>query len=94
VLLLLGLLAFVHVMAIPAFEDEGSQLRLVWRLIEAGEWLQPWARVSRSNLIHGTVTLLRSPFPRCDRTVYVVAGMIGAVLTYRVALTLGEQGTA
>jgi hypothetical protein len=41
VLLLLGSFAFVRLMALPAFEDEGSQLRWVWRLIEAGEWLQP-----------------------------------------------------
>jgi hypothetical protein len=40
-LLLLGSLAFVRLMALPAFEDEGSQLRWVWRIIEAGEWLQP-----------------------------------------------------
>jgi hypothetical protein len=40
-LLLIGSFAFVHLMALPAFEDEGSQLRLIWRLIEAQEWLQP-----------------------------------------------------
>jgi hypothetical protein len=29
-LMLIGSFAFVHLMALPAFEDEGSQLRLVW----------------------------------------------------------------
>jgi hypothetical protein len=40
-LLLLGSFAFVHLMALPAFADEGDQLRWIWRVIEAGEWLQP-----------------------------------------------------
>ena len=39
-LALLGSLAFVRLMALPAFEDEGSQLHGIWRLIDAGEWLQ------------------------------------------------------
>ena len=42
-LLLLGAFSFAHLMAVPAFEDEGSQLRLIWRALEAGEWLQPLA---------------------------------------------------
>src|SRR5580692_2590335 len=40
-LLLLGSFAFVHLTALPPYEDEGSQLRWIWRIIDAGEWLQP-----------------------------------------------------
>ncbi len=38
---ILGSFAFVHLLAVPAFEDEGSQIRLIYRIIDAGEWLQP-----------------------------------------------------
>ena len=40
-LLALGSFAFAHLMALPAFADEGGQLRWIYRVIEAGEWLQP-----------------------------------------------------
>ena len=40
-LLLLGSFAFVHLMALPVFADEGGQIRWIWRAIEAGEWLHP-----------------------------------------------------
>jgi hypothetical protein len=45
--ILLGLLlapaslAFVNLLELPAFEDEGTAMRWIWRAIEAGEWLQP-----------------------------------------------------
>ncbi|HEY1873641.1 MAG TPA: hypothetical protein VGG67_04495 [Steroidobacteraceae bacterium] len=42
-LLLLGSLAFIRLLALPAFEDEGTEMRWIWRVIEAGEWLQPLA---------------------------------------------------
>jgi hypothetical protein len=40
-LLLLSAVAFVRLLAIPPFEDEGSQLRWIARILEAGEWLAP-----------------------------------------------------
>jgi len=95
VLLLLGAIPFEHLMALPMFEDEGSQLRLIWRLIAKGEWLQP--------LVDGKpleawpmVLVVRLGFPplMAIRAVHVLAGMIAAVLTYRLALELSDRGSA
>lgn len=94
-LLLLGSLAFVHLMALPVFADEAGQLRWVWRIVEAGDWLQPlgegkpleaWPMVP-------WVRLGLDPI-RVARAMHVVAGMIGAVLVYRLALQLCDHGTA
>jgi 4-amino-4-deoxy-L-arabinose transferase-like glycosyltransferase len=94
-LMLIGSLAFVHLMALPAFEDEGSQLRLVWRLIEASEWLQPlgdgkpleaWPMVSLVRLTSEPLAAIRA--------VHVLVGVLGAVLTYRLALRLTDRWTA
>ena len=50
-LLLLSSFAFVHLMALPVFADEaGPGCAWIWRVIEAGEWLQPlgeWGSRSR-----------------------------------------------
>jgi 4-amino-4-deoxy-L-arabinose transferase-like glycosyltransferase len=95
VLLLLGSLAFAHLMALPAFEDEGSQLRLIWRAIDAGEWLQPlgegkpleaWLMVPLARLAPQALAAIRG--------VHVLAGVIGAVLTYRLALAVTGRSTA
>lgn len=95
VLLLLGSFPLVNLMALPAFEDEGSQLRWIWRLIAAGEWFQP--------LVDGKpleawpmVLLVRLGLPplMAIRAVHVLAGMIAAVLTYRLAFELSDRGTA
>jgi 4-amino-4-deoxy-L-arabinose transferase-like glycosyltransferase len=95
VLLLLGSLAFVHLLALPVFEDEGSQLRWVWRIIEAGEWLQPlgdgkpleaWPLVPLVRL--GVHPLIAA------RALHVLAGMIGAVLIYQLAHQIGDRWTA
>jgi 4-amino-4-deoxy-L-arabinose transferase-like glycosyltransferase len=89
VLLLLGSLAFIHLLALPPFEDEGSQLRWVWRIIEAGEWLQPlgdgkpleaWLPVPLVRLGLHPLTAARG--------LHVLAGMIGAVLIYQLARQL------
>jgi hypothetical protein len=94
-LLFLGSFAFVHLMALPAFADEGGQLRWIWRVIEAGEWLQPlgdgkpleaWPMVPLAWL--GLNPLAAA------RALHVLAGMIGAVLTYRLALQLSDRRTA
>jgi hypothetical protein len=82
-------------MALPAFEDEGSHLRWIWRLISVGEWLQP--------LVDGKpleawpmVPLVRLGLPPllAIRAVHVLAGMIAAVLTYRLAFEVSDRGTA
>jgi hypothetical protein len=95
ILLLLGSIPFVHLMAVPAFEDEGSQLRWIWRLIAMGEWLQP--------LVDGKpleawpmVLLVRLGLPplMAIRAVHVLAGMIAALLTYRLAFELSDRGSA
>jgi hypothetical protein len=85
-LLLLGSLAFVHLMALPAFEDEGSQLRWVWRIIAAGEWLQPLGD-GKPLEAWPLVPLVRLGFRPliAARALHVLAGMIGAVLIYRLA---------
>jgi 4-amino-4-deoxy-L-arabinose transferase-like glycosyltransferase len=94
-LLLLASLAFAHLMALPVFADEASQLRLVWRVIDAGEWLQPlgegkpleaWPLVPLVRLGLHPLTVARA--------VHVVAGMIGAVLTYRLARQLSDRTSA
>ena len=94
-LLLLGSFAFAQLMALPAFEDEGSQLRGIWRLIEAGEWLQPLGdgKPLEAWLMVPLVRLGGEPLAAI-RALHVVAGMIGAVLTYRLALHLDDRWTA
>src|SRR6185312_14815197 len=95
-LLLLGSAAFVHLTALPAFEDEGSQLRWIWRAIEAGEWLLPmdegkpleaWPMVP-------LVQLGLAPPLVVTRALHVLAGMIAAVLTWRSALAVLERPAA
>ncbi len=94
-LLLLGSFAFVHLGALPMFEDEGSQLRWIWRVIEAGEWLQPldegkpleaWPMVPLVRLGFHPLTAMRG--------LHVLAGMAGAVSVYALALELGDRWTA
>jgi 4-amino-4-deoxy-L-arabinose transferase-like glycosyltransferase len=94
-LLLLGSFAFLHLTALPPYEDEGSQLRWIWRVIEAGEWLQPlgegkpleaWPMVPLVRLGLHPLTAMR--------TLHALAGMIGALLTYRLALQLSNRNTA
>ena len=94
-LLFLGSLAFARLMALPAFEDEGTQLRWIWRLIEAGEWLQPLsdAKPLEVWLMVPLVHLGGQPLAAI-RALHVVVGMIGAVLTYRLALHLDDRWTA
>jgi 4-amino-4-deoxy-L-arabinose transferase-like glycosyltransferase len=94
-LLLLGSFAFVHLMALPAFEDEGSQLRWIWQIIEAGEWLQPLDE-GKPLEAWPMVPLVRLGFPplAAMRALHVLAGMLGAVLTYALALELGDRRTA
>jgi hypothetical protein len=94
-LLLLGSLAFVHLMALPAFEDEGSQLRWVWRIIEAGEWLQPLGD-GKPLEAWPLVPLVRLGFDPLNsaRALHVLAGMIGAVLIYQLARQMADRWTA
>jgi len=89
-LLLLGSLAAVRLMALPVFEDEASQLHLTERIVEAREWLAPLADGKPLE------AWLMVPFAWLDaqplwmiRALHVLAGMIGAVLTYRLALLQG-----
>jgi Dolichyl-phosphate-mannose-protein mannosyltransferase len=94
-LLLLGSFAFVHLLALPAFADEGDQLRWIWRVIEAGEWLQPLGD-GKPLEAWPMVPLVRLGFHplTAARALHVLAGMIGAVLTYRLALQVSNRGTA
>lgn len=94
-LLLLGSIAFTHLMALPAFEDEGSQLRLIWRVIDAGEWLPPlsegkpletWLMVPLARLAPQPLAAIRA--------LHVLCGMIGAVLTYWLARQVTDRRAA
>jgi hypothetical protein len=90
---MVGSAAFVHLTALPAFEDEGAQLGWIWRAIEAGDWLLPlgdgkpleaWPMVPLVRL--GVVPPLL-----VTRALHVLAGMMGAVLTWRLALGVQER---
>jgi 4-amino-4-deoxy-L-arabinose transferase-like glycosyltransferase len=95
VLLLIGSFAFVHLMALPAFEDEGTQLRLVWRLIEAKEWLQPLSlgKPLEAWLMAPLLRLTGQPLAAI-RALHVLVGMLGAVLTYRLGVLVTDRSTA
>src|ERR1700692_1691294 len=94
-LMLIGSFAFVHLMALPAFEDEGSQLRSVWRGIEAGEWLQPLGE-GKPLESWPMVPLVRLAGPplAAIRALHVLVGMMGAALTYRLGLRVTDRWTA
>ena len=94
-LLLLGSLAFAHLMALPVFADEAGQLGWIWRVIEAGEWLHPlddgkpleaWPLVPLVRLGLHPLTAARA--------MHVAAGMLGAVLTYQLARQLSDRTSA
>lgn len=97
-MLALGLVSavpFMHLLAIPIFEDEGSQLRWIWRIIEAREWLHPlfdgkpleaWPMVPLVEL--GIPPLIAM------RSLHVAAGIAGTLLIYRLALELDGRGAA
>jgi len=94
-LLLLGSFAFVHLLALPVFPDEGDQLRWIWRVIEAGEWLQP-LNDGKPLEAWPMVPLVRLGFHPLSaaRALHVLAGMLGAVLTYRLARQVSDRSTA
>lgn len=94
-LLLLGSLAFVHLMAVPAFEDEGSQLRWIFRLIQCAEWLPPLGggKPLEAWLI-APFAALGMPALASARVMHVLAGMLGAVLTYRLARQFEDRRIA
>jgi 4-amino-4-deoxy-L-arabinose transferase-like glycosyltransferase len=86
-LLAIGSLAFVQLLAIPVFEDEGSQMRWIARILDAGEWqgpmgegkpLEAWPMVPWVALGLPPILVMRA--------LHVLAGAIGAVLVYRIAL--------
>jgi 4-amino-4-deoxy-L-arabinose transferase-like glycosyltransferase len=96
-LVLIGSCAFINLMAIPAFEDEGTQLRWMWRFIEHGDWLAPlsygkplegWLMAVLLKVGGGVQPLL------AIRAAHVLVGIMGATLTYRLALRLTDRTTA
>jgi hypothetical protein len=94
-LVLFGSLALMHLMAVPAFEDEGSQLRWIWRAIGAGEWLQPLAEGKPLEAWPMVPLALLAPQPLAAiRALHVLCGIIGAVLTYQLALEVTDRRTA
>jgi hypothetical protein len=94
-LLLLGSFAFKHLLAVPAFEDEGSQLRLIWRVIGAGEWLPPLREGKPLEVWPMVPLAMFAPQPLAAiRALHVFCGMIGAVLTYQLARHITNRRTA
>lgn len=94
-LLLLSACAFVRLLALPPFEDEGTQLHWIRRAIEAREWLLPmhdgkpleaWPMIPLVSLGWPPLVVMRA--------LHVVAGMLGAVLLYRLALHVMTRGAA
>jgi 4-amino-4-deoxy-L-arabinose transferase-like glycosyltransferase len=94
-LLLLSAVAFVRLLAIPPFEDEGSQLRWIARILEAGEWLAPledgkpleaWPMVP--------LVWMGLPALIVARALHVIAGAISAALTYALARHLAPRTPA
>jgi hypothetical protein len=87
VLLALSCLAFVRLLAIPMFEDEGSQLGWIVRIIDAGEWLAPLGD-GKPLEAWPVVPLVRLGLPPliAMRALHVLAGAIGSLLVYRIAL--------
>ena len=95
VLLLLGAIPLFNLMGVPAFVDEGAQLQLIWRALEAGEWLAPVA-YGKPLEVWPMVPLMHiggEPLAAI-RAVHVLAGMIGAVLVYQLARRMAGRWTA
>ena len=92
ILLLLGSAAFVRLLALPPFEDEGTELRWIWRVIEAHEWLQPLAD-GKPLQVWPMVPFVWLGLPALGviRAVNVLVGMLGSVLLYRLALCTTEN---
>jgi 4-amino-4-deoxy-L-arabinose transferase-like glycosyltransferase len=94
-LMTLSALAGIHLMALPAFEDEGTQLRLIARFIGAGEWLQPLLEGKPFETWLMAPLALGAPHPLAAiRAVHVLAGVVGTALTFRLAAQVSERGTA
>jgi len=91
-LLLLSACPLIRLLALPAFEDEGTELRWIWRAIEAREWLQPLndGKPLQVWLMTPFVALGLHPLT-VMRTMNVFCGMIAAVLMYRVARQLNSD---
>jgi 4-amino-4-deoxy-L-arabinose transferase-like glycosyltransferase len=94
-LLLLSALPLMHLTALPMFEDEGSQLGWISRIIEAREWalplfdgkpLEAWPMVPMVGLGFPPLIVMRA--------VHVLCGMIGTLLIYELALMMGSRASA
>jgi 4-amino-4-deoxy-L-arabinose transferase-like glycosyltransferase len=94
-LLLLGSSAFANLLGVPPFEDEGSQMRWIWRIIEAGEWRQPLSEGKPLEAWPMVPAVMFAPQPIVAiRALHVLCGMLGAVLTYVLALRVSDRATA
>jgi hypothetical protein len=94
-LLLLGSLALTHLMLLPSFEDEGSQLRWIWRAIVANEWTEPLSEGKPLEAWPLVPVVMFAPQPLAAiRALHVLYGMIGAVLTYWLASEVTNWRTA
>ena len=82
-------------MALPAFEDEGSQLRLIRRAIDAGEWLQPLRDGKPlETWLMAPLFLMGSPPLAAIRAFHVLIGIVGTLLIYRLCLMLTQKPVA
>ncbi len=94
-LLLLSSVACVHLTALPVFEDEGTQLRWIFRIIEAGDWLQPLGD-GKPLEAWPAVPLVMLPVQPivATRALHVVLGMIGTACVYSIARQLTTRWAA
>jgi hypothetical protein len=94
-LLLVGSLAFYRLGRLPAFEDEGTQLRWIARAIDAGEWLQPFAEGRPLQVWPFVLPVRLGGDPLLViRASNVLLGMAGSVLTFRLASRFGGRRAA
>ena len=95
-LLLLGSVAFVRLMALPAFADEALSLHWIRRVCEAGEWLPPLTE-GKPLEVWPMLPLMRlglEPPLFLIRVLHVLVGAVGAVLLYRLAQRSLPRGAA
>lgn len=94
-LLLVSSLACVHLTALPVFEDEGSQLRMIFRIIAGGGWLEPLLE-GKPLEVWPMIPLVLLPVQPivATRAVHVVLGMTGTALVYDLASQLTTRRVA
>ncbi len=94
-LAMLASLAFVHLAAIPVFEDEGTEMRWVFQILDSGRWLEPLlVGKPLEGWLPVPLAWLGLPALPVMRSLHVIAGVAATLLTYRVARQLAPRAPA